>query len=298
MAYKPVQHIIPLRFASSFDLSKPDNSIRVMTWNVAQFNVLNDKKHPEVRKQMFDIIEQYKPDIACFQEMVAEDSTVRKHGHIDEFLEKLKYPDYFYSYNVKEDFWGYAHFGVIIFSRYPIIKKQTISQYPNNYNSIFQYVDIVKDNDTVRVFNVHLQTLRFSRDNMKYIDEPTVEKENAIRESKSIIGKFKRGFLKRQVQADRIRAEMKKSPYPVIITGDFNDVPNSYAYHVIGRGMKNAFVEKGRGLGRTYSGISPVLRIDNIFADREFDVKQFLRITKKLSDHFPIMADLQLMKKE
>ena len=133
---------------------------------------------------------------------------------------------------------------------------------------------------------------------MKYIDEPTVEKENPVRESKNISGKFKRGFLKRQVQADRIRAEMKKSPYPVIITGDFNDVPNSYAYHVIGRGMKNAFVEKGRGLGRTYSGISPVLRIDNIFADREFDVKQFLRITKKLSDHFPIMADLQLMKKE
>ncbi len=268
-----------------------------MTWNVAQFNVLNDKKHPEIKKQMFDIIEQYKPDIACFQEMVAEDSTVRNHGHIDEFLKKLQFPDYFYSYNVKEDFWGYAHFGIIIFSRYPIVKKQTISQYPNNYNSIFQYIDIVKGNDTIRVFNVHLQTLRFSRDNMKYIDEPTVEKENTIRESKSIIGKFKRGFLKRQVQADRIRAEMKKSPYPIIITGDFNDVPNSYAYHVIGNGMKNAFVEAGSGLGRTYSGISPVLRIDNIFADRKFDVKQFLRIPRKLSDHFPIMADLQLVKK-
>lgn len=297
LAYKPVQHILPLSLSSSFDLNKQDQSIRVMTWNVAQFNVLNDKKHPEVKKQMFNIIEQYKPDIACFQEMVAEDSAVRKHGHIDEFLKELQFPDYFYSYNVKEDFWGYAHFGIIIFSRFPIVKKQTISQYPNNYNSIFQYVDIAKGNDTIRVFNVHLQTLRFSRDNMKYIDEPTVEKENTIRESKSIIGKFKRGFLKRQVQADRIRAEIKKSPYPAIVTGDFNDVPNSYAYHVIGSGMKNAFVEKGSGLGRTYSGISPVLRIDNIFADKKFDVKQFLRIPRKLSDHFPIMADLQLVKK-
>lgn len=297
LAYKPVQHILPLRLSSSFDLNKQDQSIRVMTWNVAQFNVLNDKKHPEVKKQMFNIIEQYKPDIACFQEMVAEDSAVRKHGHIDEFLKELQFPDYFYSYNVKEDFWGYAHFGIIIFSRFPIVKKQTISQYPNNYNSIFQYVDIAKGNDTIRVFNVHLQTLRFSRDNMKYIDEPTVEKENTIRESKSIIGKFKRGFLKRQVQADRIRAEIKKSPYPAIVTGDFNDVPNSYAYHVIGSGMKNAFGEKGSGLGRTYSGISPVLRIDNIFADKKFDVKQFLRIPRKLSDHFPIMADLQLVKK-
>lgn len=297
LAYKPVQHILPLRLSSSFDLNKQDQSIRVMTWNVAQFNVINDKKHPEVKKQMFNIIEQYKPDIACFQEMVAEDSAVRKHGHIDEFLKELQFPDYFYSYNVKEDFWGYAHFGIIIFSRFPIVKKQTISQYPNNYNSIFQYVDVVKGKDTIRVFNVHLQTLRFSRDNMKYIDEPTVEKENTIRESKSIIGKFKRGFLKRQVQADRIRAEIKKSPYPAIVTGDFNDVPNSYAYHVIGSGMKNAFVEKGSGLGRTYSGISPVLRIDNIFADKKFDVKQFLRIPRKLSDHFPIMADLQLVKK-
>lgn len=297
LAYKPVQHILPLRLSSSFDLNKQDQSIRVMTWNVAQFNVINDKKHPEVKKQMFNIIEQYKPDIACFQEMVAEDSVVRKHGHIDEFLKELQFPDYFYSYNVKEDFWGYAHFGIIIFSRLPIVKKQTISQYPNNYNSIFQYVDVVKGKDTIRVFNVHLQTLRFSRDNMKYIDEPTVEKENTIRESKSIIGKFKRGFLKRQVQADRIRAEIKKSPYPAIVTGDFNDVPNSYAYHVIGSGMKNAFGEKGSGLGRTYSGISPVLRIDNIFADKKFDVKQFLRIPRKLSDHFPIMADLQLVKK-
>ncbi|MEP7254372.1 MAG: endonuclease/exonuclease/phosphatase family protein [Ferruginibacter sp.] len=294
LAYGSVQNILPFRFSSSFDMNKPDKTLRVMTWNVAQFNVLNDKKHPEGKNQMFDIINNCRPDIACFQEMVAEDSTIKNHGHIDEFLDKLKFPDYFYSYNSKEDFWGYAHFGIIIFSKYPIINKKTISFYPNDYNSIFQYVDIVKGADTIRVFNVHLQSLRFSRANLKYIEEPTVEKENAIKESKSIIGKFKNGFLKRQIQADRIRAEMEESPYPVIITGDFNDVPNSYAYHTIGKDMKNVFVEKGRGLGRTFTGISPVLRIDNIFVDNKFEVQQFLRIPKKLSDHFPIIADLQL----
>ena len=297
LAYGPVQNILPVRFSSSFDMNKPDKILRVMTWNVAQFNVLNDKKHPEGKNQMFDIINNCQPDIACFQEMVAEDSTIKNHGHMKEFLEKLKFPDYFYSYNVKEDFWGYAHFGIIIFSKYPIINKKTISFYPNDYNSIFQYVDIVKGADTIRVFNVHLQSLRFSRANLKYIEEPTVEKENAIKESKSIIGKFKNGFLKRQIQADRIRTEMEKSPYPVIITGDFNDVANSYAYHTIGKDMKNVFVEKGSGLGRTFTGISPVLRIDNIFVDNKFEVQQFLRIPKKLSDHFPIITDLQLNKK-
>ncbi len=297
MAYKPVQNILPLRLSDSFDKNRPDKTLRVMTWNVAQFNVLDNKKHPEVKNQMLDIINAYQPDIACFQEMVAEDSAVKNHGHMDEFLDKLKFPDYFYSYNIKEDFWGYAHFGIIIFSRYPIINKQTVSWYPNDYNSIFQYVDIVKGPDTIRVFNIHLQSLRFSQENLKYIDKPTVENEVAIKESKSIIVKFKRGFLRRQTQADRIRAEIEQSPYPVIVSGDFNDVPNSYAYHTIGKDMKNTFVEKGRGLGRTFTGISPVLRIDNIFVDQKFEVLQFLRINKKLSDHFPIFADVQMNKK-
>lgn len=297
LAYKPIKNILPFRLSNSFTKEKQAGDVRVMTWNVAQFNVLDDKKHPEVKNAMFDIINDYQPDIACFQEMVAEDSTIKNHGHMDEFLKKLNYPDYFYSYNSKEDYWGYAHFGIIIFSRYPIINKKTISYYPNNYNSIFQYIDIVKGEDTIRVFNIHLQSLRFSRSNLKYIDEPSIEEEKTLKESKSILGKFKRGFLKREEQANRIRAELDKSPYPVILTGDFNDLPNSYAYHTIGGSMKNAFVENGAGLGRTFSGISPVLRIDNIFADSRFEVKQFKRINIKLSDHFPIFADVQLSKK-
>ena len=298
LAFKPISNIIALRLSNSFTQAKPQNALRIMTWNVAQFNVMEDKLHPTVKKDMIDLINYYQPDIACFQEMVAEDSTIKDHGHVDEFLEKLKFSNYFYSYNSKEDFWGYAHFGILIFSKYPIIKKQTVSFYPNDYNSIFQYVDIVKGADTIRVFNIHLQSLRFSKANLKYIDKPTVEDEKtALKESRNIIGKFKKGFLKRQVQADRIRAEIEKSPYPVIVTGDFNDVPNSYAYHTIGKGMHNAFVKKGTGLGRTFSGISPVLRIDNIFVDKKMDVLQFQLIKKKLSDHFPIIADVQMGKK-
>ncbi len=298
LAFKPISNIIPFHLPGSFAKEKPGNAIRIMSWNVAQFNTLEDKKHPDIRSRMLSTINEYQPDIACFQEMVAEDSTVKDHGHMDEFLQQLNFKNYFYSYNSKEDFWGYAHFGIIIFSKYPIINKQTISFYPNDYNSIFQYVDIVKEADTIRVFNIHLQSLRFSKSNLKYIETPTVDDENAaIKESKNIISKFKKGFLKRQVQADRIKAEIDKSPYPVIVTGDFNDVPNSYAYHTIGGKMNNAFVEKGSGLGRTFSGISPVLRIDNIFVDKKMKVLQFNRLKKKLSDHFPIMADVEMGKK-
>jgi endonuclease/exonuclease/phosphatase family metal-dependent hydrolase len=297
VAYKPITQVVPLRFNDTFTKTKQPANLRVMSWNVAQFNTLDNKKNPQLQNQMIGLINEYQPDIACFQEMVAEDSAVRDHGHMDGFLERMHYGNYHYSYNPKEDFWGYAHFGIIIFSKYPIINRVTKTWYPHDYNSIFQYADIVKGNDTVRVFNVHLQSLRFSNANLKYLDKPSVEDKNALKESKNIISKFKRGFLRRQVQADRIRAEINNSPYPVIVTGDFNDLPNSYAYHTIGNGLQNAFAVKGTGLGRTFSGISPVLRIDHIFVDEQYRVAQFQRVKKKLSDHFPIIADIETGKK-
>ncbi|MBK7885081.1 MAG: endonuclease/exonuclease/phosphatase family protein [Chitinophagaceae bacterium] len=192
----------------------------------------------------------------------------------------------------------HQHFGIIIFSKYPIIKKRIISGYPNNYNSTFQYADIVKGTDTFRVFNVHLQSLRLSRTNLNYINKPSINGDEDLEKSKSLISKLKNGFIKRQLQADRIRSEMEKSPYPNIVCGDFNDVPNSYAYSAIGKGMKNAFVEKGSGMGRTFTGISPTLRIDNIFVDKRFDVEQFTRIKRNLSDHYPIIADVKKVNKE
>jgi endonuclease/exonuclease/phosphatase family metal-dependent hydrolase len=150
------------------------------------------------------------------------------------------------------------------------------------------------NSDTVRVFNIHLQSLKFSAENLKYIDNPSANTDTALKESRNIISKLKRGFVKRSVQSNHVREEIDRSPYPVVVCGDFNDVPNSYAYCRIGDGLKNAFVEKGVGFGRTYSGISPTLRIDNIFTDKRFMIEQFTRISKKLSDHFPIMADVSL----
>ncbi|MFZ4059152.1 MAG: endonuclease/exonuclease/phosphatase family protein [Ferruginibacter sp.] len=300
-----IRQIIPLRFSASFTMKKADNHLRVMSWNAAQFDILHAKKQPEKQQEMVDQIKSFDPDIACIQEMVAGDSIVNTHTPyykrfafipLDSFAKRLGYSEYFYSYNYKENFLDQQHFGIIIFSKYPIINRQAISYYPHDYNSRFQYVDIVKNNDTFRVFNVHLQSLRFSILNREYIDNPSIQSEKDIAKSKSILNKFRVGFQRRKTQADRIRIEMEKSPYPVIVCGDFNDVPNSYPYETIGRGMKNAFAEKGAGLGRTFSGISPTLRIDHIFVDEHFTVEQFKRVPKDLSDHFAIITDLSKAK--
>jgi endonuclease/exonuclease/phosphatase family metal-dependent hydrolase len=293
LAWGPVRQIIPLRFSSTFNKEKTTDALRVMSWNVEHFDILEHKTNPEKKQQMLDLINEYQPDVACFEEMVGSDSIADAINYIPQFLQKLSFSGCNYSYNRKVDFDGKHHFGIITFSKLPIINKQTVQFYPYDYNSIFQYTDVLYGSDTVRIFNLHLQSLKFSADNLKYIDDPELTDESGLKESRSVMGKLKRGFLKRKIQAERIRDEIDKSPYPVIVCGDFNDVPNSYSYNTIGSGLKNTFAEKGSGIGRTFSGISPTLRIDNIFVSEKFDVLQYGRNTKRLSDHFPVIADVK-----
>lgn len=84
------------------------------------------------------------------------------------------------------------------------------------------------------------------------------------------------------------------SPHPIVLCGDLNDVPNSYIYNTIKGDMQDAFLQKGFGIGRTFNSISPTLRIDYIFADKRIRISQFKRITTNYSDHYMIVADMQL----
>ncbi len=286
-----VKNIFSTNFSSSFHIAKAPENFRVMSWNIEQLNIQHYKDKPWIKDQMLDLINYYDPDIACFQEVVLGEKK-KSINYFPDIRKKLKFTDYFYSYALKDDFDSYHHFGIIIFSKFPIISKQAFVNYPNDYNSTFQYVDVITASDTVRIFNIHLQSLKFSRENLNYIDKANLKSDSTIMESKSIISKMKTGFIKRSVQANFIADEIKQSTYPVIVCGDFNDVPNSYAYETIGNGLQDAFIEKGLGISRTFSSISPTLRIDNIFVDYKLSVTQFLRVKKTFSDHFPIIADL------
>ncbi len=287
-----IENIFAFRM-SSFSMEKSPNSIRVMSWNVEFFNILNHKTHPEKKQEMFDLIRQYDPDIACFQEVVASDK-IGAINYLPDILETLQFSEYAYSYHIKNNFDREHHFGILILSKYPILRKQTVVNNPNDYNSTFQFVDILVNNDTLRVFNAHLQSLKFSQDNRDYLDKGAPTKEQNIKESKSILAKLKKGIIRRASQAFFIKDEINQSPYPIIFCGDFNDVPVSYAYEKIGMGLQNAFVKKGSGIGKTFNSIAPTLRIDNIFVGPEFNVLQFDVNDASLSDHFPIIADIKM----
>ncbi len=291
LTYKPIVNIIPLRLPTSFSTQKQPDALRIMSWNVESFQILKYKEQPELKQQMIQLINEYNPDIACFQEMTCADADITAMYQLKDFAKALGFPYYYYAYNPVDDFYPgtHTHYGRIIFSKKPIINKQMIEPDSLDYNRTFQYIDIVNNTDTLRIFNCHLQTMKFTEDNYRYID--SISSEN-IKRSEGILSKLKASFPKRKIQSDRIKEEMNKSPYPILLCGDFNDVPNSYAYATIGKDLQNAFEKKGYGIGRTFSDILPTLRLDNIFLNTHFEVLQYTRIKKKLSDHYPIIADI------
>lgn len=293
LGWPAIRNLIPFNAPQNFIEEKNPGNIRVMSWNVELFNINNYKKHPEKRQQMFDLINEYNPDIACFQEVVAGEDQ-QAINYLPDIINALDFKDYLYSYQVRDDFDKRHHFGILVLSKYPIVRKQTMVNNPNDYNSVFQFVDIVKDSDTIRIFNVHLQSLKFSEENKDYLERGVLKGEKKIEESKSIIGKIKEGLIRRAAQASFVKDEMNHSPYPIIFCGDFNDVPVSYAYEKVVTGLQDAFIQKGVGIGNTFGSLAPTLRIDNIFLDKTFKVEQFTRIKKSLSDHYPIIADVSI----
>ena len=288
-----IRNVIPLNFTGPFKMEKFPGSFRLMSWNVEHFDILHHKTHPETKQKMLDLINQYQPDIACFQEMVAGEDK-KAINHIPSFLKYLGFAEYYYTFEHRLDFDNRHHFGIMILSKFPILSRHTVTPDSMDYNSTFQYVDLKINTDTVRLFNIHLQSLRFTQSNLNYLDNPGIGNDSDMMQSKNVIRKLKAGFLKRAVQAELVKASMNASPYPILVCGDFNDVPQSFAYTLIGKGLQNAFAQKGTWIGRTYSAISPTLRIDNIFADEHFTVRQVIRIRQLLSDHFPVISDLSL----
>ena len=101
-----------------------------MSWNVEQFDIQQYKTHPESKVKMLELINQFKPDVACFQEMVGGDYN-KAINYLGDFKRALHFENYYYSYDLRLDFDHMHHFGVIIFSRSPFIKKKTVSFAPS-----------------------------------------------------------------------------------------------------------------------------------------------------------------------
>ena len=252
-----------------------EKDFTVMSYNVRLFNLFEWIKDENVGDSILSFINEQNPDVLCIQE---------------------------YSENAKVDFRVYKYKAVFmegekiktgqaIFSKYPIFDQGNLHLVQNGNN--VTYADIRKGNDTIRVYNMHLQSIKITPD----VNEIS-EHVDAINKQKSqqLFIRIRDAFKKQQLQAEILVNHKKACHYPIIICGDMNNSAFSYVYRSIKGSLNDCFEETGTGFGQTYKFKYYPARIDYIFADKKMQVKSFQSFSNfENSDHFPIMARLSFV---
>lgn len=272
-----------------------DSSLRIVTWNVRGMYGISNSSYTQKRnrEEIAASVNKLNADVVCLQEF--NNSTANPHeGKNNIGLFTGNCPYYFFSrdYNNQNHLY---YGGTILFSKYPIIDTGKI-KFPGDYAESLIYADILKGRDTVRIFTTHLQSFQFSPDDYASIQKIKEPDSAVLAASENIYSKMQIAFVRRTAQAVLVRTNADKSPYPSVICGDFNDVPNSYTYFHIRGNRQDAFLATSFGLGRSYNAIAPTLRIDYILPDERFKINQLDLVDEGLSDHHMLVTDLILKK--
>ncbi|HTE00347.1 MAG TPA: endonuclease/exonuclease/phosphatase family protein [Mucilaginibacter sp.] len=280
---------IGLRFSSNPTFGPGQNVVRVMTYNVHNFKRYGAKNDISTKHEILEIIAHEKPDIIGFQEFYT-----RRRGQYDmlDSVQRLLQCNSYYFEAIRSN--QQEEIGMAIFSKYPIVAHGMIQLADRSSENQCLYIDVKKGDKTFRVYSVHLQSIRFDPDDYRYLNSISKDGKPDVSSTKRLGSKLKTAFLKRSEQVFKVKNHADSCKYPYIISGDFNDTPTSFAVNQMCKGLKNAFREKGSGLGRTYNGNFPNYQIDYIMASPAFDVASYNITEKKLSDHYPVRSDLVL----
>lgn len=257
---------------SETNLPETANDFTIMSYNVRLFNLYEWLPKKDVPQQITSFVKEENPDILCIQEFSPVD--------------KINFSQYKYSYIDLEG--NKNKYGQAIFSKFKIINKGKID-FPNSSNKVI-FGDIIKGKDTVRVYSMHLQSIKISTDINEKIDEA---------KSKFIFKRISEAFKEQQMQAELIKQNVDVCKLPKIICGDMNNSAFSYVYRLIKGDLKDAFEEAGSGFGKSYNYKYYPARIDYFLVENEFKVKEYKYFDAFYnSDHFPLSARLELKKQE
>lgn len=265
------------------------STISVLTYNVRLFNHYQWDKDTTAWQRIVDYIHGQNPDIVCFQEFITLPNTHHDLQNLKKMMQPLGYSHVYYTDRVPRK----LNFGMATFSRYPIVRKQMIDFEESLNGSICS--DVVIRDDTIRVFNCHLQSIRLTNDYNNLLDSLIFNySEKQLDELREISVKMREAFIQRAEQVDIMAEKVHESPYPVILCGDFNDTPVSYTYHKLSRKLNDAFIGSGTGMGTTFRGNFPYVRIDYLLYSDEFKAYHYKTGKINWSDHYPVMARFRL----
>lgn len=277
-----------LQFGNSNErqAEKPGKKLRILSLNAQLFGHNQERYDaPVVASAMAD----KDPDIVCIQEFLNRGKgdtatlnmfylrTALPYGYFERLNDGRKYGDY----------------GMLIMSRRKQVRRGSIRLASNTGNMCI-WADLVDGKDTLRVYNVHLQSIRFGREDYRFINEGSKDNEQRVQGSVNILRRLNKAWRLRAAQADSLRTHMEKCPYPLLVCGDFNDVPMSYTYRRIASGLRDAFKEAGSGLERTYQGPFPSFRIDHMLHSGAYQTLSYQSFPDIPSDHKLIQCDVKL----
>ncbi len=278
----------------NFIVQKDSSSLRIMSWNVKSFDNCSIGADPDIRSQIFKTIDSVKADIICIQDFI-------EFYNLKAFYSNLQWLDslgYKYQYSTRDIFlnpyYGSSHSGIAIVSKIPLLDSGKVYYSNSVFPESFCFVDIVWQRKKIRLFSTHLQSMFINSDSNAPMPNlyPTLEDSIFIMDA-SAKEKLQHYDSIHATQALLTKKIINQSPYPIILCGDFNSTPTNYAYHVLSQGLQDAFLKKGIGIGGTYDGKSPTIRIDYILPSKQFVVKQYYSPKLKLSDHFPVITDIK-----
>lgn len=292
---KSINAVFPIHFGKTKteNTQNSDNkTIKILSYNTMMNGKVERHNPPKKINPVIEYILNSDADIICIQEFfVMKDNYYLTQKDINKLFKAYPYKHIQFDFDNDD-----RKTGLATFSKYPIIKKEEI-KYKSRFNAS-QFSDIVIENDTIRIINNHLESNRFTGNDLLLAHElkNDFDTDKLTETTKYLSNKLGIAYRTRARQAVAVRNVIDNTRHRVIVCSDMNDVPISYAYTKIKGNLQDAYTIQGNGFGWTFNSSIYKVRIDYIFADSTFKVSNFKLGKIRASDHYPIECELEIKK--
>ena len=276
-------------FNSQASNQEQEKTLSIMTFNVKgfQYKAEEDKTIAIANKDsILSLIKASSADIVCLQEYASVKKSKTCFHYI--MTEVLGYEHFFAPTNSS----NYVR-GSVIYSKYPISRSGALFPLKKNFYSK-TYADVVVEKQTLRIYNVHLDSYRLSEQEKNEVNKIKDAEMISEETSKSIFAKLIETNKEQAIEVRELKSILDQTTENYLLVGDFNATPYSYTYQVLQKDLKDCFVEKASGFSGTYNDLLPKFRIDYIFASQSINFLSYEQNVYNYSDHNPVFARFEL----